>query len=62
MEAGLKPAAPNADVSKVDITNVKLSEPPSYELGQLVSNNWRLKEDKLDRLTLLSGRRTGVNC
>ena len=39
MEASVKPAAPTSDVAKADITNVKLSDPPSYELGQMVCNN-----------------------
>ncbi|KAK2189172.1 hypothetical protein NP493_114g06072 [Ridgeia piscesae] len=37
MEASLKPASPAADVSPVDITNIRLSEPPSYEKGQMVA-------------------------
>ena len=32
----LSPKAPDADVPENDISNINLSEPPSYELGQQV--------------------------
>lgn len=34
---GLKPQPITASVPKADITNIKLSEPPKYELGQQVA-------------------------
>lgn len=47
----LKPELPVDDAPKVDISNIKLSSPPAYEVGEKVSNFSRHESAALGRIS-----------